>query len=146
MTVRESARAFGGGGGTVACPGGVPGWSADSHALPAGPSTPFYGSGRVKAAIDRSEESVGLHWEQGGDLAGGSSRPHRPSRRNSKEGPPRIKHPYSPTWYNLGKLVNHDRHAARTASSEEVTGDGTPPRTGRPVGCDRDQSLRHGSL
>ncbi|CAN0598067.1 unnamed protein product, partial [Laminaria digitata] len=27
-----------------------------------------------------------------------------------------------------------------------ATGDGTPPRTGRPVGWDRDQGLRQGSL
>ena len=65
----------------VIFPGGVPGESADSQALPAGPSTPFYWRGRVKTAIDRNEENVGIHREQSGDLVGGPSRPHKPIER-----------------------------------------------------------------
>ena len=53
-----------------------------SQTLPAASaSTPFYGSGRIRAAVDRSKDNVGIHREQGGDLAGGPSRPPRPVRR-----------------------------------------------------------------
>ena len=54
-------------------PGGVPGQSADSQTLPASPTTPVLGSGRVRAAVDRSKENVGIHREQDGDLAGAIS-------------------------------------------------------------------------
>ena len=44
----------------------------------------------------------------------------------------------------LGKLVNQGRHAAHTASCEELPETARP--SGRPDGWGRDQSLRQGSL
>ena len=55
--------------GTVDVPRGVPGESADSQTLRAAPRTPFGGGGRARAAVDESEENVGIHRELGGGLA-----------------------------------------------------------------------------
>ena len=53
---------------------GCPDSRIGPQTLPGSPSTPLCGSGRVRAA-DRSENNVGIHREQGGDLAGGPSTP-----------------------------------------------------------------------
>ena len=46
----------------------------------------------------------------------------------------------------FGELMNQGRHAAHTASLEELPETAPPPPTGRPDGWDRDQGLRLGSL
>ena len=74
--VRKTHRAARSSGRTVIFSGGVPRESADFELSPASPSTPFHGRERVRAAVDRSESNVCLHWKQGGEPTGGSSTLH----------------------------------------------------------------------
>ena len=66
--------------------GGVPGLSADIAASPASPSALFHGSGRLRVAVDGTEENVRLYREQDRDLTSDSVPSYPPIERPDGKG------------------------------------------------------------
>ena len=54
----------------IVLPEGVPGRPAGIAASSARPSAPLDGGGRLRVAVDASEENIRYYWERGRDITG----------------------------------------------------------------------------